>query len=155
MSQIIKETQLKKKKIISEHKKLYNFYMNNPMAFYSIIEMNIDELENLPNKSESELKRLSTLKKIISENNCIEKNFSYKEIYLFDSYKPIYCQIKDITPNFNDLVILHFYSLTEKSKVPIGEMNEYGKINTGSQLIMDTITVDAELFYYFYKMQLN
>ena len=125
------------------------------MAFYSSIEMNIEDLEAILDRTELEEKRLKVLKSLILEENCIEKYFAYKDIYLFDNYKKMFLQVKEINPKFDTFVMLHFYSLAEKSNVPIGEINEYGKINTGSQLFIDSVTVDAEQFYYFYKMQLN
>jgi hypothetical protein len=160
ISEVVLFTQRNKAKIKKEHKKLKNFYKENPEAFFYSLKDTKQKLESKDSLTDFDKIELEEINKMLENYEDIDSIFSFNNDYLLENFQKIYIQLskldRDLVKN-SSVIEVYFYSLTDKSitEVPVGEFFDDGTINSGSLLRMEVVKINPMTFIYLYQTLLN
>lgn len=161
IADIIIFTQKNKNKIKKEFKKLSEFFLANPEAFYYSLETSKEYFENKEVLTDFEYASLEEINKMLQSSNPVKEYFKFRKEFLIDDYSKIYSQIsKQLTARDlleNPVIDIIFYSLNLNNKPtsPVGSVTESGFINTGSLLQMEVMRIESKEFISQYQTFYN
>lgn len=140
LEELIKSTQKESIKIQDEYRVYEDFQLRNP---WYVNEM----ISNL--KMSNHTQDIPTFERIIS----------FKDTYFIDDYTKVYRQLKERNPYFvpanKDFVMYYsiekdLYKKQLEAGLSLGDKDIKGRLVTGSNLILNTVSVNIDEFLSFY-----